>query len=96
MARWDRHAIKAAVHRAGYTLERLALEADLTSSACRVALHAPQLGGEIAIATFLGVDPAELWPDRYRAPMSDGRSSALDEFRTSHADGSSPANREVA
>ena len=96
MARWDRHAIKAAIYRAGHTLERLALEADLASSACRIALREPQLGGEIAIATFLGVDPAELWPGRYRAPMSDGRSNALDEFRASRADASSPPNREVA
>ena len=83
MATWDRHAIKAQVHRQGATLEQLALDADLASAACRIALREPQLGGEIAIATFLGVDPAELWPGRYRAPMSEGRSRALDEFRAS-------------
>ena len=96
MARWDRHAIKAEIYRQGYTLERLALEADLAAPACRIALREPQLGGEIAIATFLGVDPAELWPGRYRAPMSEGRSRALDEFRASLAEPSSPTNSEPA
>ena len=93
MARWDRYAIKAEINRQGKTLDRLARDADLAPSACRVALVSPQLGGEIAIATFLGVDPAELWPDRYRAPMSEGRSRALDEFRASlEAHSSTPSS----
>ena len=90
MPTWDRHAIKAEVYRRGWTLEKLALAADLAPSACRIALREPLLSGEIALATFLGKDPAVLWPNRYRAPMSEGRSNALVEFRASQSEPSSP------
>lgn len=62
---WDRHAIKAELHRRGLTLSNLAVAAGLEPSACRVALLRRHRAGEAAIATALGRHAAELWPDRY-------------------------------
>jgi Ner family transcriptional regulator len=62
---WDRHAIKAEIHRRGSTLTEVALAAGLHSSTCRVALIRPLPAGEAAIAAFLGIAKAELWPTRY-------------------------------
>ena len=61
----DRHAIIAEIHRSGSSLRKLALAAGLEPSACRVALHRRHRAGEQAIAEFLGLSPATLWPDRY-------------------------------
>jgi len=62
---WDRHAIRAEIHRRGATLTKVAMDAGLDPSACRVALIRPLASGENAISRFLGVDPQILWPDRY-------------------------------
>ncbi|MCX5512239.1 transcriptional regulator [Kaistia algarum] len=70
---WDRHAIKAEVHRRGGTLVEIARENGLEPSSTKVALRRRHRAGEKAIAAFLGVDPADLWPERYRtgfAPRS--------------------------
>lgn len=64
---WDRHSIKAEVHRRGSTLKAVAVAAGLEQSACRVALSRHHSGGEEAIARFLGVGVSELWPDRASA-----------------------------
>lgn len=63
--RWDKHEIKAEIGRRGSTLLSISLAAGLDPSACRVALYRPLPGGEKAIAEFLGVTRAELWPDRH-------------------------------
>lgn len=63
---WDRHAIKAEVHRRGASLLAIARKAGLEPSSTRVALVRRHTAGEQAIADFLGVNPAELWPERYR------------------------------
>ncbi|ACE99201.1 putative transcriptional regulator, Nlp [Rhodopseudomonas palustris TIE-1] len=65
--RWDRHAIKAAVHRKGLTLVGIARKAGLEESACKVALRRRNWRGEAAIAEALGLHPSALWPDRYRS-----------------------------
>ena len=62
---WDRHAIKAEVHRRGLTLIGIAREAGLEPSACGVALRRRNVLGERAIAAALGVEPSVLWPERY-------------------------------
>ncbi|WP_442872992.1 helix-turn-helix domain-containing protein [Aurantimonas sp. C2-3-R2] len=80
---WDRFDILRAVYNHGTNLTQLALEVGLDGSACRHALDRPQLGGELAIARLIAVDPAELWPDRYRQPLSKVRSNALEAFRAS-------------
>jgi len=74
---WDRHAIKAEIHRRGQTLTRLALAAGLDPSACRSALMRPSPGGEAAISAFLGIPPQILWPDRYDASGNRRPSSQL-------------------
>lgn len=73
---WDRHAIKAEVHRRGYSLTRVAREAGLDASTCRAALIRPQPAGELALSRFLGVALIELWPQRYRGTTSKGGSTA--------------------
>lgn len=67
---WDRHAIRAAVHRGGKSLTRLARDAGVFESACREALVRPCTTGERLIAEFLHVPLHELWPERYAAPSS--------------------------
>ncbi|MGX1100478.1 helix-turn-helix domain-containing protein [Amorphus sp. MBR-141] len=63
--RLDQHDIRAAIHRSGQTLTGIALANGLAESSCRVALVRRHRAGEQAIADFLGVSPASLWPDRY-------------------------------
>ena len=67
---WDRHAIKAELHRRGLTLVGVAHDAGLEPSATRVALRRRHYGGERAIAAALGVEPSVLWPERYSGPVS--------------------------
>lgn len=62
---WDRHAIKAAVHRKGLTLVGIARARGLEPSACKVALRRRNFAGERAIAEALGLEASDLWPDRY-------------------------------
>lgn len=64
---WHPADIKAAVQKQGTNLRRLALEAGLFESACRVALHRPCLIGETVIAECIGVAAHRLWPERYDA-----------------------------
>lgn len=63
---WDQHEIKAEVHRKGSTLVGIARSAGLEPTSTRTALRRRNRRGEAAIAAFLGVAPAVLWPDRYR------------------------------
>ena len=80
---WDRFAIMRALAKRGTNLTRLAISSGLDESACRTAVLRPALGGELAIARCIGMDPATIWPDRYRAPLSGVRSNALEAFRAS-------------
>ncbi len=73
--RWDKHAILAEVHRRGKTLVQLCRDAGIEESSCKVALHRPHKAGERAIADFLGVDVANLWPERYCDPTSRKKSA---------------------
>lgn len=66
--RWDRHAIKAEVHRRGTTLTAIANAASLDPSACRSALVRRHIAGEQALAEFLGLPPEAIWPERYAKP----------------------------
>ena len=73
--RWDRYAIRAAIHRAGSTLKDVAENAGLEESACRVALNRRHRAGEAAIAQFLKVKASVLWPSRYPSNTSVRRTS---------------------
>lgn len=82
MKNWDRHEIKAEVHRRGATLLEIALAAKAEPSSTRVALRRRNRCGEMVIAAFLCVPPHELWPDRYSGeaqsiePQSSPRNAA--------------------
>ncbi len=62
---WDKHAIKAEIHRRGGKLTQIAVDSGLEPSACRVALVRRNFAGERAIAAFLAIPPVVLWPERY-------------------------------
>jgi Ner family transcriptional regulator len=72
---WDRHAILAAVKRRGGTLTKIATDAGLERSACRVAMLRRHRKGEAAIAAFLTLPVSVLWPDRYRGAALHSRSA---------------------
>lgn len=81
--RWDKHAIKAEVHRRGATLTQIAVEAGLEESACRAALIRTHKPAEQALSAFLGVDVTQLWPDRYLPPHNRVESNATNGVDTS-------------
>lgn len=62
---WDRHAIKAEVHRRGMTLTGIAVDAGLHPSTCRQGLLGCNRRGAIAIADALGIPFEELFPTSY-------------------------------
>jgi Ner family transcriptional regulator len=62
---WDKHSIKAEIHRRGATLTQLALDHGLYRSACRGTFLKPCPKADRVISTFLCIPLHELWPDRY-------------------------------
>lgn len=58
--------IRAAVEKRGSTLKAVSLAAGLNPHACRLALRQRHIGGEQALAEFLGQPVWKLWPDRWR------------------------------
>ncbi len=71
--KWDRHAIKAEIHRRGMTLTRLAEQAGAEPSVCRAALIRPNRRGERIISDFLGIPRRILWPSRFRQDSGTSR-----------------------
>ena len=80
---WDRWDIMRAVYAKGSNLTAIANSCEIDSSSCLHALDRPLLAGEIAIASFIEVDPSILWPARWRTPLTNARSIALEEWRAS-------------
>ncbi|QOD81396.1 helix-turn-helix domain-containing protein [Chromobacterium haemolyticum] len=62
---WHKEDIKAAIRKAGSTMNALARDRNLPLSTIRNALIRPVLSGEVAIAEFLGIPAHELWPERW-------------------------------
>lgn len=62
---WDRHSIRAEVHRRGLTITGIALDAGLYKTACTQALRGGSYPGALAISRALGVPVEELFPDCY-------------------------------
>lgn len=62
---WDRHAIKAAIGRAGLTMTKIAKAADLEPSAVRHGLLGSNRKGAEAIAKAIAVPFRELFPNTY-------------------------------
>lgn len=63
--KWDKFAIKAELHRQGWTFTALAERYGCHRTNISVALDRPNATGEKAISEAIGIDPKELWPDRY-------------------------------
>lgn len=59
---WDRHSIKAEIHRRGMSLRGIARDAGLSDSACRLALMGLSRKGADAIATALDIPFDTLFP----------------------------------
>ena len=62
---WDSHSIKAELHRRGMTLTRLAEIKGLNPNSFRAVWTRTHRKAEAAIAEFLDVPVARLFPDRY-------------------------------
>ena len=65
--RWDRHSIKAEIHRRDQTLEGLAEANGLARGSIQTSLDRPFPKADRAISKFLGVPLHQLWPNRYRS-----------------------------
>ncbi len=63
---WHAEQIKAAIRMKGKTLAQLSREAGLRSDTMRNVFrsHIPRYEG--VIAEYLEMDPAQIWPSRYR------------------------------
>ncbi|MHB2265851.1 helix-turn-helix domain-containing protein [Aliihoeflea sp. PC F10.4] len=61
-AEWDRHSIKAEIHRRGMSLSGIARDAGLSDSACRLALMGLNRKGADAIAVALDIPFDTLFP----------------------------------
>lgn len=84
---FDAEDIKAEIKRRGHSLTSLAIEAGLTSQACRQGLIGNSRKGAEAIAAFLGFEFRELFPTQY----SRGRHNETKPSRTRHLNGSAKA-----
>jgi|SRR5690554_2737855 len=81
---WHRADIVAAVRKAGWTLRKLSLHHGYADGGTLTkAMDRPWPKGERLIAEAIGVDPATIWPSRYRTKDSSakGKSSRLTEPR---------------
>jgi Ner family transcriptional regulator len=64
---WHAEDVKAAIRKKGLTLSALSRRHSYSDSYLRGTLIRHRPHGEEIIARFLGLSPAEIWPDRYRA-----------------------------
>lgn len=62
---WHRADIVAAVRKAGWSLRKLSIEAELSPGALNNALDRPWPKAERIIAAAIGVEPETIWPNRY-------------------------------
>lgn len=77
LAHWTPADIRAEIVRLGSTPSRIAIESGFSANAGRACLRSPCYpGAEIAIAQFLGLCPAEIWPERYASGSLAARSPA--------------------
>ena len=63
---WHAEDVKAAIRKKGTTLSALSKKHQYSDSYLRGTLIRQRPHGEEIIARFLGVSPAEIWPERYR------------------------------
>jgi len=76
--------IKAMIRKRGMTLEALSAQLGYSRVAVGIALRRPWPAVQSGIASFLGVEPTDLWPSRYAAGSAQsnrGRADKLDRSR---------------
>jgi Ner family transcriptional regulator len=82
---WHRADIKAAVHKAGYTMTQLARNAGYASdNQLHDALRRPWPKAERIIAEAIGQRPQAIWPSRYHAdgtPLSGRGERSLGRYK---------------
>ena len=61
---WHAEDVKAAIRKKGLTLAALSKKSGYSESYLRGTLIRNRPHGEAIIAGFLGVHPADIWPDR--------------------------------
>jgi Ner family transcriptional regulator len=62
---WHAEDVKAAIRKKGLTLSALSKKYEYSDSYLRGTLIRARPHGQEIIARFLGVSPAEIWPERY-------------------------------
>lgn len=67
---WDRHSVKAEVHRLGGSLTEISRQAGLYDAACRQGLAGGSYAGAKAIAKFIGKPVRTLFPGLYSAQLA--------------------------
>lgn len=68
---WHSADIVAALHKAGWSLRKLAKHHEYASpTTLTQAMLRPWPKGEKLIADAIGIDPATIWPSRYQAKDS--------------------------
>lgn len=80
--------IKAMIRKRGCSLEALSARLGYSRSAVDVALRHPWPAVQSGIASFLGMEPSDLWPSRYAAdgaPRRHGRADKLDRSGTAES-----------
>ncbi|WP_394706302.1 helix-turn-helix domain-containing protein [Breoghania sp.] len=94
MARkWDQYSIAAEIRRRGSNLTKLARDAGEPECTCRQALLRCYRKGERIIARFLGVDPSELWPERYAKAPTGRDTNAKRDGQQSQKEGAATDTR---
>lgn len=69
-ADWHRIDIVAALHKHGFTMRGLSVQAGLKPDTLKNALHRSYPKGERIIASALDVEPSRIWPSRYLRKVS--------------------------
>jgi Ner family transcriptional regulator len=63
---WHKADVKAALEKAGWTFRGLARHYSVHSSTLLLALRSRYPKSERRIANAIGIDPAQIWPSRYK------------------------------
>lgn len=92
LAIWDRHSIKAEVHRRGLTLTGIARDAGLHDSACRKALFGLDRKGADAIATALSIPFDTLFPTGFIQSRSSERERTAKQNQESRQKNTRPTD----
>lgn len=62
---WHRADVVAALHKKGWSLRELSRQSGLSAGTLKSALDRPYKKAEGIIAAAIGMQPEEIWPERY-------------------------------